>query len=112
MKYTIDEDIKKIIKAAVHGDEKRRKRKSKGTLTEFDKSADRAIVKAKNEMDLEGFDEEARQHIINKIYTSLLYNTPWENLGDTYCCRRLFYEYRRQFMYLVALNMGMVSKCG
>jgi hypothetical protein len=109
VRYSIDEDTKKIVKAAVHGDERRQKRKRKGQLTTFDIAAAEAIKAAKEELQLEGCDKEVQRLIIDKIYTSLLYNTPWENLGETFCCRRLFYEYRRQFMYIVALRLGMIE---
>lgn len=109
MRYCIDEDTKKIVKAAVHGDERRQKRRRKGNLTTFDIAAAEAIKAAKEELQLESYDKEARRLIIDKIYASLLYNTPWELLGETYCCRRLFYEYRRQFMYIVAQHLGMID---
>lgn len=94
MAHTIDEDTKKIVKAIVHGDQKRQSRRRAGKHTDFDRKAAEAIKAAKKELPLEGTDPEVRRHIIDKLYTSLLYNTPWELLGETYCCRRLFYEYR------------------
>ena len=97
MAHTIDEDTKKIVKAIVHGDQKRQSRRRAGKHTDFDRKAAEAIKAAKRELPLEGTDPEVRRHIIDKLYTSLLYNTPWELLGETYCCRRLFYEYRKEF---------------
>ena len=96
MAHTIDEDTKKIVKAIVHGDQKRQSRRRAGKHTDFDRKAAEAIKAAKKELPLEGTDPEVRRHIIDKLYTSLLYNTPWELLGETYCCRRLFYEYRKE----------------
>ena len=101
MAHTIDEDTKKIVKAIVHGDQKRQSRK-----------AVEAIKAAKKELPLEGTDPEVRRHIIDKLYTSLLYNTPWELLGETYCCRRLFYEYRKEFCYLIAVHMEIIEPEG
>lgn len=110
MAHTIDDDTKKIVKAIVHGDKKRQSRKRKGEHTDFDRRAEEAIKAAKRELPLEGMDQAARAHIIDRIYQSLLYNTPWEMLGDTYCCRRLFYEYRMEFCYLIAVHMGIIEK--
>lgn len=110
MAHTIDDDTKKIVKAIVHGDKKRQSRKRKGEHTDFDRRAEEAIKAAKRELPLEGMDQTARAHIIDRIYQSLLYNTPWEMLGDTYCCRRLFYEYRMEFCYLIAVHMGIIEK--
>lgn len=80
MAHTIDEDTKKIVKAIVHGDQKRQSRRRAGKHTDFDRKAAEAIKAAKKELPLEGTDPEVRRHIIDKLYTSLLYNTPWELL--------------------------------
>lgn len=102
---SVDNDTKKIIKAIIHSDEKRKKRKKAGSQTAFDALADNAIKEAKAQL-LEGVDDkEIRKHIVNKIHQSLLYNTPWECLGETYCCRRLFYEYRTEYIKLISVNM-------
>lgn len=112
MAHTIDEDTKKIVKAIVHGDQKRQSRRRAGKHTDFDRKAAEAIKAAKKELPLKGTDPEARHHIIDKLYTSLLYNTPWELLGETYCCRRLFYEYRKEFCYLIAVHMEIIEPEG
>lgn len=112
MAHTIDEDTKKIVKAIVHGDQKRQSRRRAGKHTDFDRKAAEAIKAAKKELPLEGADPEVRRHIIDKLYTSLLYNTPWELLGETYCCRRLFYEYRKEFCYLIAVHMEIIEPEG
>lgn len=112
MAHTIDEDTKKIVKAIVHGDQKRQNRRRNGKHTDFDRKAEEAIKAAKRDLPLEGMDHTARAHIIDKIYKSLLYNTPWEMLGDTYCCRRLFYEWRMEFCYLIAVHMGIIEPEG
>lgn len=106
---TLDEDEKRIIRAVIHSDEKRRRRQQAKKETAFDRKATAAIAKAKEELDLGEVDQTIRETIIAKIYTSLLYNTPWELMGETYCCRSLFYAYRKQFCYLVALNLGIVE---
>ena len=93
MAHTIDEDTKKIVKAIVHGDQKRQSRRRAGKHTDFDRKAAEAIKAAKKEL-------------------PLLYNTPWELLGETYCCRRLFYEYRKEFCYLIAVHMEIIEPEG
>ena len=109
MVHRMDEDTKKIIKAIIHGDQKRQKRTKAGSHTDFDMLAAEAIKAAKEELPLPGTDPEIRRRIIDKLYDSLAHNTPWELLGETYCCRRLFYEYRKEFCYLVALHMGIIK---
>ena len=106
---TLDEDEKRIIRAVIHSDEKRRRRQQAKKETAFDRKATAAIAKAKEELDLGEVDQTIRETIIAKIYTSLLYNTPWELMGETYCCRSLFYAYRKQFCYLVSLHLGIVE---
>ena len=81
MAHAIDEDTKKIVKAIVHGDQKRQSRRRAGKHTDFDRKAAEAIKAAKKELPLEGTDPEVRRHIIDKLYTSLLYNTPWGIVG-------------------------------
>ena len=106
---TLDEDEKRIIRAVIHSDEKRRRRQQAKMETAFDRKATAAIAKAKEELDLGEVDQTIKETIIAKIYTSLLYNTPWELMGETYCCRSLFYAYRKQFCYLVALHLDIVE---
>lgn len=109
-RFYLDNDEKKIVKAVIHSDEKRQKRQQAGKKTPFDTKAAAAIEKAKRDLDLGEVTEEVREIIIQKIYKSLLYNTPWELSGETYCCRSLFYEYRKQFCYLVAKNLGIIRQ--
>ena len=108
--HVIDEDTKKIVKAIIHGDQKRQSRKRAGKYTEFDRRAEIAIREAKRELQLSGTDQKARRYIVDKIYKSLLHNMPWELMGETLCCRRLFYEHRTEFCYLVAVNMGIIER--
>lgn len=112
MVYKLDEDTKKIVKAIIHADTKRKRRIQAGTYTEFDRCADAAICAAKEDIRLEGFDDGTRRYLINRICESLKNNIPWELLGETYCCRRLFYEYRKEFCYYVALHMGIIAGHG
>ena len=50
MAHTIDEDTKKIVKAIVHGDQKRQSRRRAGKHTDFDRKAAEAIKAAKKEL--------------------------------------------------------------
>lgn len=58
---------------------------------------------------LDGFTASTRKALIDKLYESIQYNTPWEMLGDTMVCRSLFYRYRSRLMYLVAVHMDMID---
>lgn len=106
---TLDKDEKKIVRAVIHSEGKRRNRRQRKRETEFDKKASAAIQKAKEEMYLGETSEKIRESIIEKIYISLSGNVPWELMGETYCCRSLFYSYRNQFCYLIAINLGIVE---
>ena len=107
MAYNLDKNTKTIVWAIMKDQEKRDRRKHTGQYTTFDRRADEAIEKAKENIKLQGFEGEARNQVIEKICQSLKDNTPWELLGETYCCRRLFYEYRKEFCYHVAASMDM-----
>ena len=87
-----------------------RRRQKAGKKAPFDTKATAAIEKAKKDLELGEVTEEVREIIIQKIYKSLLYNMPWELCGETYCCRSLFYEYRKRFCYLVAQNLGIIRQ--
>lgn len=76
MAHTIDEDTKKIVKAIVHGDQKRQSRRRAGKHTDFDRKAAEAIKAAKKELPLEGTDPEVRRHItLSTNYTQACYIT-------------------------------------
>lgn len=109
MAYKLDKNTKTIVRAIMKDQEKRDRRKYTGQYTVFDRKADAAIEQAKEKIALQGFGEETRNQVIGKICQSLKDNTPWELLGETYCCRRLFYEYRQEFCYRVAAAMGMIG---
>lgn len=98
MEY-LGEDYKRIVKALIHSDKERKKRIRKGTATAFDIKVDNAIKTAMKELKLDGFTASTRKALIDKLYESIQYNTPWEMLGDTMVCRSLFYRYRSRLMY-------------
>ena len=43
-----------------------------------------------------------------KIYKSIVFNTPYEYIADVLCGRRQFYEYRTEFITRVAQAMDML----
>ena len=108
MAYNLDKNTKTIVRAIMKDQEKRDRRKRTGQYTTFDERADKAITDAKENIKLPGFGKSTRDQVIGKICQSLKDNTPWELLGETYCCRRLFYEYRKEFCYHVAASMDMI----
>ncbi|MDL2250465.1 hypothetical protein LJC51_07430 [Lachnospiraceae bacterium OttesenSCG-928-J05] len=110
MKYKLDSKSKKIVKAIMARDEERQQRQQSGVATDFDNTVKAAIAYATKHITLEGVTPSARTHIIAKLYKSLADGTPWEHLGDTYCCRRLFYQYRTEYCYLVASHMGIIRE--
>ncbi len=106
----LGEDYKRIVRALVHSDKDRKKRIRQGTATAFDIKTEQAIRAAMNELQLDGFTETTRSALIQKLYQSIQYNTPWEMLGDTMVCRSLFYRYRSRLMYLIAVHMDMIER--
>lgn len=82
MEY-LGEDYKRIVKALIHSDKERKKRIRRGTATAFDIKVDNAIKAAMKELKLDGFTASTRKALIDKLYESIQYNTPWEMLGDT-----------------------------
>ena len=109
MAYKLDKNTKTIVRAIMKDQEKRDRRKHTGQYTAFDRKVDKAIEEAKENIGLQGFTGSTRDQVIGKICQSLKDNTPWELLGETYCCRRLFYEYRKEFCYHVAASMDMIG---
>lgn len=106
----LGEDYKRIVRALIHSDKERKKRIRQGTATSFDIKAEQAIRTAMNELQLDGFTDTTRDALIQKLYQSIQYNTPWEMLGDTMVCRSLFYRYRSRLMYLIAVHMDMIER--
>lgn len=105
MAYKLDKNTKTIVRAIMRDQRQRERRRNTKQYTAFDKRADEAVKYAKRNIRLCGFEDKARNRIIDKICQSLQDNTPWELLGETYCGRRLFYEYRNEFCYHVAIAL-------
>lgn len=102
-KYYLDYNERQIVHAAVRMNSRR------GKTSPFSKRAADAIKKAKDDMDVGEIAPDVRVVIIEKIYQSIAYGQPWERLGETYCYRGQFYQYRKQFCFLVADNMGLIE---
>jgi hypothetical protein len=107
-RHKIDKGAEKIVRAIIQDSEARQKRKRSGRQSEFDILADEAIAQGKNDLHFPDCAVSIRKHLINKICDSLANSTPWETLGETYCCRRLFYAYRKEFSYLVAKHLKVI----
>ena len=110
MGHNLDKNTKALVKIIIKDQSGRDKRKSNGRYTAFDTRAQTAVEAAKDKIELQGFSNNARKHVIEKICQSLEDGTPWELLGETYCGRRLFYEYRKEFCFYVAEAMDMIDK--
>lgn len=102
-RFYLDYNEKQIIHAAV------RLNRKTANASDFAKRAADAIEKAKDDLDVGEMDAGVRDVIIDKIYQSIAYGQAWELLGETYCSRGMFYQYRKQFCYLVADNMGLID---
>lgn len=103
-RFNLGYEEKQIVYATI-----RMSRKNCGSLAYAEKSR-AAIEKAEEEFDLGDIPDEVKNHILQKIYQSIAYMQPWELLGETYCSRGMFYQYRKQFCYLVAVKMGIAKK--
>lgn len=102
-RYFLDYNERQIVHAAVRMDSRR------GKSSPFGKRTAEAIKRAKEDMDVGEVAPGVRAVIIEKIYQSIAYGTAWERLGETYCYRGQFYQYRKQFCYRVADNMGLID---
>lgn len=103
-RYFLDYNEKIIIHAIVRNDSKHA-----GKQSAFRKKAHQAIEKAKDELNIGEMSDDIRRIIIDKIQQSIAYSQPWELMGETYCSRGTFYQYRKQFCFLIADNLGMID---
>lgn len=106
---TIDKDIKDIAICLIQGNEKRKKRIEQSKETTFDTKACEAVETALHAMCSNVKDNAIRNTMQKKIYESIVYSIPYEYIGQTYCGRRRFYEYRKEFIGMVAKEMGMLT---
>lgn len=106
----LDADIKTIARSIIQGNEKRKKRIRTGRVSAFDEKAAAIVEDALRAScgNIEGI--QARRQMQDKIYKSVVYNTPYEYIADAVCGRRQFYEYRTEFITLVAQAMDMLPE--
>lgn len=102
-RFFLDYNERQIVHAAVRIDCRHVK------SSPFSERAAEAIRKAKDDMNVGKIAPDVRSVIIEKIYQSIAYSQPWERLGETYCYRGQFYQYRKQFCFLIADNMGLID---
>lgn len=102
-RFYLNYNERQIVHAVVREDARH------GRQSNFGRRGASAIDKAKENLDVGDVSSEVRAVIIDKIYQSIAYSTAWEYLGETYCSRGTFYQYRKQFCYLVADSMGMID---
>lgn len=104
-RYHLGYEEKQIVYAVI-----RMNRKAGGEgRSVFLKRGAEAIAKAREEMEIGDAAPEVRETIIDKIQQSIAYSQPWEHMGETYCSRGTFYQYRKQFAFLVADHMGLTA---
>ncbi|MBQ6994980.1 MAG: hypothetical protein IJN64_10910 [Lachnospiraceae bacterium] len=110
MGYKLEADVKTIAKSIIQGNEKRKKRINTNTASAFDIKA-AAIVEHALRYSCKNIQAKAaRQQMQDKIYRSIVYNTPYEYIADAVCGRRQFYDYRTEFITLVAAEMEMIPE--
>lgn len=107
MEY-LESDIKATVKKIIQGNEKRKRRITKGTGSAFDKTAIHVIDDALNSSCANITADNARKEIQGQIYKSIVYSMPYENVMGVICGRRQFYDYRTEFITLVAVGLDML----
>lgn len=105
----LDADIKAIARSIIQGNERRKKRIRTGQASAFDKQAAQVVENALRETCGNVESVQVRRQMQEKIYKSVVYNTPYEYI-DALCGRRQFYEYRLEFIKRVASAMDMLPE--
>ena len=105
----LDADIKTIARSIIQGNEAE-KRIRTGRASAFDEKTAAIVEDALRGLHRWEFRRgiQARRQMQDKIYKSIVYNTPYEYIADAVCGRRQFYEYRTEFITLVAQAMDML----
>ena len=104
----MDADIKAVARSIIQGNEKRKKRIRAGKGSAFDGMAAAVVEDALRSCCRNIESIQARKLMQEKIYKSIVYNTPYEYIADALCGRRQFYEYRTEFITRVAQAMDML----
>lgn len=106
----MDADIKAVARSIIQGNEKRKKRIKAGKASAFDVKA-AAIVEDALCSSCQNIESiQARRQMQKKIYESIIHNTPYEYIADALCGRRQFYNYRTEFITMVAEGLEMIPK--
>ena len=106
----MDADIKTIARSIIQGNEKRKKRIKTKKASAFDLQAAQVVENALRGTCGNIKSVRVRRQMQEKIYKSIVYNTPYEYIADALCGRRQFYEYRTEFITLVAQAMDMLPE--
>lgn len=108
----LDGDIKATVKKIIQGNEKRKRRIANGTASTFDKKAVGVISDALNGSCNNIMSDNARENTQKQIYKSIVYSMPYESMIGVICGRRQFYDYRTEFITLVAEGLDMLPTDG
>lgn len=101
-------DIKAQVKKIIQGNEQRKRRVASGTASQFDIMAVGVIEDALNHSCANITDRNARAEVHKQIYKSITQNVPYESIMGVMCGRRQFYDYRTEFIIMVAEGLGMI----
>lgn len=103
-------DIKAQVKKIIQGNEQRKRRVANGTASKFDIMAAGVIENALNNSCANIADQDARAEVHKQIYKSITQNMPYESIMGVMCGRRQFYDYRTEFIIMVAEGLGMMPE--
>lgn len=103
----MENDIKATVKKIIQGNEKRKRRVVKGMGSVFDKAATLVIEDALYSSCGDIMSDNAREELQKQIYKSIVYSMPYESIVGVICGRRQFYNYRTEFVTLVAVGLDM-----
>lgn len=101
-------DIKAQVKKIIQGNEQRKRRVANGTASKFDIMAAGVIENVLNNSCANITDQDARAEVHKQIYKSITQNIPYESIMGVMCGRRQFYDYRTEFIIMVAEGLGMM----
>lgn len=104
----LEYDIKAQVKKIIQGNEERKRRVANGTASQFDQKAADVIEDSLANSCANIMDQDARVEVHKQIYKSITQNVPYENIMGVMCGRRQFYEYRTEFITIVAEGLGMI----
>lgn len=100
-------DVCRVVNEIIRGNGARKTRFSQSGL-EFDRRAIAAVYVAMNSIGEDIPDDTARKCLQNRVMDSVSGHIPYEHMGECYCGRQKFYDYRRELCRRVAKEMGML----